>query len=94
MYRAGLYTNNRYVWNPIIAIPNWASADDTIIGEQLASLSRSRSLWYFVCLYFWFQSRSLLVLADLMHSAGLFWASEGAVALGYPEASKRGKYMK
>ncbi|TVY33763.1 UNC93-like protein [Lachnellula occidentalis] len=27
-------------------------------------------------------------------SAGLFWASEGAVALGYPEASKRGKYMK
>ncbi|TVY54086.1 UNC93-like protein [Lachnellula cervina] len=25
--------------------------------------------------------------------AGLFWASEGAVALGYPEASKRGKYM-
>ncbi|TVY13782.1 UNC93-like protein [Lachnellula arida] len=26
-------------------------------------------------------------------SAGLFWASEGAVALGYPEASKRGKYM-
>ncbi|TVY71568.1 UNC93-like protein [Lachnellula suecica] len=26
-------------------------------------------------------------------SAGLFWASEGAVALGYPESSKRGKYM-
>ncbi|EFQ33875.1 hypothetical protein CGRA01v4_10773 [Colletotrichum graminicola] len=26
-------------------------------------------------------------------SAGLFWASEGAVALGYPEPSKRGKYM-
>lgn len=26
--------------------------------------------------------------------AGLFWASEGAVALGYPEPSKRGKYMK
>ncbi|TVY36686.1 UNC93-like protein [Lachnellula subtilissima] len=26
-------------------------------------------------------------------SAGLFWASEGAIALGYPEASKRGKYM-
>jgi MFS family permease len=26
-------------------------------------------------------------------SAGLFWSSEGAVALGYPEASKRGKYM-
>lgn len=26
--------------------------------------------------------------------AGLFWASEGAVALGYPEPGKRGKYMK
>ncbi|PLB47191.1 MFS general substrate transporter [Aspergillus steynii IBT 23096] len=26
-------------------------------------------------------------------SAGLFWASEGAVALGYPEPSKRGRYM-
>ena len=26
--------------------------------------------------------------------AGLFWASEGAVALGYPEPSKRGRYMK
>ncbi|KAF4551869.1 UNC93-like protein 2 [Elsinoe fawcettii] len=26
-------------------------------------------------------------------SAGLFWASEGAVALGYPEPEKRGKYM-
>ncbi|KAF6803375.1 duf895 domain membrane protein [Colletotrichum sojae] len=26
-------------------------------------------------------------------SAGLFWASEGAVALGYPEPAKRGKYM-
>ncbi|KAK7430499.1 hypothetical protein QQZ08_003018 [Neonectria magnoliae] len=26
-------------------------------------------------------------------SAGLFWVSEGAVALGYPEAGKRGKYM-
>ncbi|KAJ5672507.1 hypothetical protein N7507_001634 [Penicillium longicatenatum] len=26
-------------------------------------------------------------------SAGLFWASEGAVALGYPEPSKRGQYM-
>jgi hypothetical protein len=29
-----------------------------------------------------------------MYSAGLFWASEGAVALGYPEPTKRGKYMK
>lgn len=26
-------------------------------------------------------------------SAGLFWASEGAVALGYPEPGKRGRYM-
>ncbi|KAL1968636.1 hypothetical protein VTN77DRAFT_1462 [Rasamsonia byssochlamydoides] len=26
-------------------------------------------------------------------SAGLFWAAEGAIALGYPEKSKRGKYM-
>ena len=26
-------------------------------------------------------------------SAGLFWASEGAIALGYPEPAKRGKYM-
>ncbi|KAH8912917.1 MFS general substrate transporter [Coniochaeta sp. PMI_546] len=26
-------------------------------------------------------------------SAGLFWASEGTVALGYPEPGKRGKYM-
>ncbi|KAM3496959.1 hypothetical protein MY10362_009674, partial [Beauveria mimosiformis] len=26
-------------------------------------------------------------------SAGLFWAAEGAVALGYPEASKRGRYL-
>ncbi|KAJ5198590.1 uncharacterized protein N7498_007707 [Penicillium cinerascens] len=26
-------------------------------------------------------------------SAGLFWASEGAVALGYPEPFKRGQYM-
>ncbi|RMD42342.1 hypothetical protein DV735_g2795, partial [Chaetothyriales sp. CBS 134920] len=26
-------------------------------------------------------------------SAGLFWASEGAVALGYPEPSKKGLYM-
>ncbi|CAJ2509586.1 Uu.00g146120.m01.CDS01 [Anthostomella pinea] len=26
-------------------------------------------------------------------SAGLFWASEGTVALGYPEAGKRGRYM-
>ncbi|KAL5363847.1 MFS general substrate transporter [Aspergillus floccosus] len=26
-------------------------------------------------------------------SAGLFWASEGAVALGYPEPGKKGKYM-
>ncbi|CRG84211.1 putative membrane protein C6F6,04c [Talaromyces islandicus] len=26
-------------------------------------------------------------------SAGLFWAVEGAIALGYPEVSKRGKYM-
>lgn len=26
-------------------------------------------------------------------SAGLFWASEGAIALGYPEPGKRGKYM-
>ncbi|SPO06496.1 related to DUF895 domain membrane protein [Cephalotrichum gorgonifer] len=26
-------------------------------------------------------------------SAGLFWASEGTVALGYPEPGKRGRYM-
>jgi MFS family permease len=26
-------------------------------------------------------------------SAGLFWASEGAAALGYPPPSKRGQYM-
>ncbi|KAI2628441.1 MFS general substrate transporter [Xylaria nigripes] len=26
-------------------------------------------------------------------SAGLFWVSEGAVALGYPEPSKRGRYL-
>lgn len=26
-------------------------------------------------------------------SAGLFWASEGAVALGYPESTKRGQYL-
>lgn len=26
-------------------------------------------------------------------SAGLFWASEGAVALGYPEQGKRGRYL-
>ena len=26
-------------------------------------------------------------------SAGLFWVSEGAVALGYPEPGKRGRYM-
>ena len=26
-------------------------------------------------------------------SAGLFWASEGAVALGYPEPGKRGQYL-
>ena len=26
-------------------------------------------------------------------SAGLFWVSEGTVALGYPEPGKRGKYM-
>lgn len=26
-------------------------------------------------------------------SAGLFWASEGAIALGYPEPEKRGRYM-
>lgn len=26
-------------------------------------------------------------------SAGLFWASEGAVALGYPEPAKRGRYL-
>jgi hypothetical protein len=30
----------------------------------------------------------------LKNRAGLFWAAEGAVALGYPEISKRGKYMK
>lgn len=29
-----------------------------------------------------------------IYRAGLFWASEGAVALGYPEPAKRGKYMK
>lgn len=29
-----------------------------------------------------------------IYSAGLFWASEGAVALGYPEPAKRGRYMK
>ncbi|KAF7891491.1 uncharacterized protein EAF02_001816 [Botrytis sinoallii] len=28
-----------------------------------------------------------------VYSVGLFWASEGAVALGYPEPAKRGKYM-
>ncbi|CAG8183691.1 unnamed protein product [Penicillium nalgiovense] len=28
-----------------------------------------------------------------LYSAGLFWASEGAVALGYPEPAKRGRYM-
>lgn len=33
-------------------------------------------------------------LTILSYSAGLFWASEGAAALGYPEPSKRGKYMK
>ncbi|KAI1505115.1 major facilitator superfamily domain-containing protein [Biscogniauxia marginata] len=26
-------------------------------------------------------------------SAGLFWATEGAIALGYPEPEKRGRYM-
>ncbi|KAI1097209.1 MFS general substrate transporter [Jackrogersella minutella] len=26
-------------------------------------------------------------------SAGLFWASEGAVAIGYPEPAKRGRYL-
>lgn len=26
-------------------------------------------------------------------SAGLFWAAEGAVAMGYPEPTKRGKYL-
>ncbi|KAI9045294.1 MFS general substrate transporter [Aspergillus affinis] len=32
---------------------------------------------------------------DLLHAGypGLFWASEGAVALGYPEPGKRGRYM-
>ena len=29
----------------------------------------------------------------LMCSAGFFWASEGAIALGYPPAAQRGKYM-
>lgn len=33
-------------------------------------------------------------IPNMMFSAGLFWASEGAVALGYPEPAKRGKYMK
>ncbi|KAI7776590.1 hypothetical protein LA080_004795 [Diaporthe eres] len=28
-----------------------------------------------------------------VYSAGLFWASEGAIALGYPEPGKRGRYM-
>lgn len=30
----------------------------------------------------------------MYYRAGLFWAVEGAIALGYPEVSKRGKYMK
>ena len=38
-------------------------------------------------------TNSHLKLTQLLR-AGLFWASEGAVALGYPEPSKRGKYMK
>lgn len=39
-------------------------------------------------------SHNYSILSWAIFRAGLFWASEGAVALGYPEASKRGKYLK
>lgn len=48
-------------------------------------------LWLIVGILY--RLNEMRVSTDL-YSAGLFWASEGAVALGYPEPAKRGRYMK
>ena len=48
-------------------------------------------LWFIVSILY--RLNRIRALTDL-YSAGLFWASEGAVALGYPEPAKRGRYMK
>jgi hypothetical protein len=49
-------------------------------------------VWYIVCsrkIFFGVENET-----KSTSSAGLFWASEATVAMGYPEASKRGKYLK
>lgn len=48
-------------------------------------------LWFIVSILY--RSHEIRAFTNLS-SAGLFWASEGAVALGYPEPTKRGRYMK
>lgn len=62
----------------------------TLPGKCLVCFSRSSGLWVIVSMLY----INILYIIISQISAGLFWASEGAVALGYPEPRKRGRYLK
>ena len=63
----------------------------TNVGQRLVCARWSCSLWFVVSVRCPVDSYRFSYATI---RAGLFWASEGAVALGYPEPTKRGRYMK
>jgi len=80
-----MYVYLRYILN----------SNTDYVGDRMACLIRSCDLRYFVSEQTDNpKSQPSRSRKPLYFSAGLFWATEGAVALGYPEPSKRGKYMK
>ncbi|KAE8324466.1 hypothetical protein BDV39DRAFT_195021 [Aspergillus sergii] len=60
------------------------------LRQRLVCASWIGSMWFIVSLRFPVDSYPFSYAKT---RAGLFWASEGAVALGYPEPTKRGRYM-
>lgn len=90
--RAALYTNNRYVSFPRKSLSFiLAMKTHLVLGKCLVCAAWISILWFIVSICQWL---SIIPAFTNVYSAGLFWASEGAVALGYPEPTKRGKYMK
>lgn len=93
MSRAALYTNNRFV---SCLLGNRRTHDSemrlTLHCREMFGLFLLARCFVAYREYLT-EERALQILTEL-DSAGLFWASEGAVALGYPEPTKRGRYMK
>ncbi|KAE8380249.1 hypothetical protein BDV26DRAFT_303175 [Aspergillus bertholletiae] len=60
------------------------------LRQRLVRASWIGSMWFIVSMR---HSVGSCPFSYTTTRAGLFWASEGAVALGYPEPTKRGRYM-